>query len=133
MQDRGEHGDMPAPHLEVGILGVLREGLEVVERTPVLHDREPHRFVPEQPLFRVRHEVLQHVVHALAAPEVAHARGLAVVLAPVLDEVGRCDVAILGVGPKGASVSRDEGDTQRRSVASFDRRITSDECSASRR
>ena len=62
-----------APHLEVRIVLVLGERLEVLKRSLVLNDRGDSQLVREQPLVRMRDEVVEHVRHPSPPAEIGKA------------------------------------------------------------
>lgn len=64
--------EVVAPHLEMRVALVLGEGFKVIEGSPVLHPRpDAELLVPEQADIAVLGEVVEHVLHAPVAAEVA--------------------------------------------------------------
>src|SRR5262249_24302211 len=55
---------------EMRVIAILGEGFQVLEGTPVLHDGRKPDLVPEQTLLGVLGEVVEHVLHALAASKI---------------------------------------------------------------
>src|SRR5438105_3942638 len=75
------------PYIEVRVVLVLGERLQVLERSPVLHDRGEAHVVCEQSLLRTRHEVVEHVLHPASAAKVHQAaRELQLVVETSADE-----------------------------------------------
>jgi hypothetical protein len=62
-----------APRLEVRIVFVAREGLEVLERSPILHDGGESHLIAEQTLFGMLREVVEHVLHTAPPAEITDA------------------------------------------------------------
>jgi hypothetical protein len=55
----------------VRIVTILREGLEMCERAPVLHDRRETHLVAEEYFLRVLAEEVEHVLYSATPTEIA--------------------------------------------------------------
>jgi len=76
-----------APDVEVGIVPVLGESLQLLERSPVLHDRRNAHLVREQTLLWMGDQLIEHVLHPASAAQIQQPAGeLQLVVEPRADE-----------------------------------------------